>query len=664
MQEWIVYLKINTVYFRYYFMVHLLHKYAIIFIISLLIGNQANSQGYSPAKVNKKAVPFYQQAIERVRDQNYISAVGLLSQAIEVDKQYLDAYVALANVYGKLHNYNKSIENFEKAFEIDSIYALEDKLMYSTMQASVGNFEKALQALTQVLMAKPPRNEKQLQAYLQRKKNYEFAITYQNTYLKNRAYNFTPVNIGAPVNTKESEYFPSLTIDKKELAFTRRLNNNNEDFFSSLFNNNQWEPPQPLPGNINTSYNEGALQISQDGKCLVFTGCNRPDGLGSCDLYISYLQNGEWSAAKNLGRKVNSDQWDAQPCLSPDKREIYFASNRPGGYGGIDIYVTRLNEKGVWSEPENLGPKVNTPGDEQCPFMHADNQTLYFTSNTWQGYGDDDLFFTKKDSLGNFTTDPVNLGYPINTIYKEGTLYITADGNTAYFSGERPEGKGGLDIYSFELPEQVRPNKTLWISGKVYDQKTNERLAASLELINLSNNQVINIVRTDEGGDYLLTLPVGNDYVFNVNKKGYLFFSDRFLVNGTLANTTYQKDIALHPIEANASIVLNNVFFDVNKFDIKPESYIELNKLIQFLNDNPTVSIEISGHTDNVGKPADNKLLSENRAKRVVAYLQHKFISPKRLTFIGYGETRPVADNKTEAGKALNRRTEIRITQP
>lgn len=638
------------------------NKYPVILLFCFFIYQTAGAQNYVPGKVNKKSVALYQQAGERVNDQNYISAAGLLTQAIQIDKNYVDAYIALANVYYKLNSYNKSIENFEAAFAIDSVYTLQDKLMYSTALASIGKFAPALEALTQVLNSKPPKNEKQLQAYLQRKKNYEFAVSYNNSFLKNRQYNFTPVNAGSTVNTKESEYFPSLTIDKKELIFTRRLGSANEDFFSSNFNETEWSIARPLNGDINTSYNEGALQISQDGKWLVFTGCHRPEGFGGCDLYIAYFQDGQWSAAKNMGRKINSDQWDSQPCLSPDKREIYFASSRPGGYGGIDIYVTRLNEKGFWGEPENLGPGVNTAGDEQCPFMHADNQTLYFTSNTWQGYGDDDLFFTKKDSAGNFTAPPVNLGYPINTINKEGTLYITADGATAYYAGERPEGKGGLDIYSFELPQDVRPNKTFWITGKVHDKKTKEGIASTVELINLSNNQVMNRVRTEADGEYLITLPAGNDYVFNVNKQGYLFFSDRFLVQGTTADSTYKKDIALQPIEANASIVLNNVFFDINKFDLKPESYIELDKLIQFLNDNPGVTIEISGHTDNAGKPADNKLLSENRAKRVVAYLQYKFISPKRLSYAGYGETRPVADNITEAGRAQNRRTEIRIT--
>jgi outer membrane protein OmpA-like peptidoglycan-associated protein/tetratricopeptide (TPR) repeat protein len=643
-------------------MSHLFTRYYLLLVVCVFTSATAGAQHYTPEKVNKKATALYRQALERAGEQQYVSAAGLLLQAVELDKNYLDAYIALANVYSKLQNYNKSIEQFQKAFAIDSIYSLQDKLQYSTTLASVGRFTEALTALNTVLENKPPKNEKQLQSYLQRKKNYEFAVHYANTFLKNNIYQFNPLNAGPAINTNESEYFPSLTIDKKELAFTRRLGNNNEDFFSSTFSNAEWSKAKPLSGDINTGYNEGALQISQDGKWLVFTGCNRPDGMGSCDLYIAFLQNGEWSAAKNLGRKINSDQWDSQPCLSPDKREIYFASSRLGGYGGLDIYVTRLNEKGFWSEPENLGPQVNTAGDEQCPFIHADNQTLYFTSNTWPGYGDDDLFFVKKDSTGHFTTPPVNLGYPVNTINKEGTLYITADGVTAYYSGERPEGKGGLDIYSFELPREVRPNKTLWISGKVYDKKTNAGLASSVELINLANNQVINIVRTDDDGDYLLTLPTGNDYVFNVNKKGYLFYSDRFLKDNVSADSTYQKNIALQPIEANASIVLNNVFFDVNKFDIKPSSYIELDKLIQFLNDNPQVTIEISGHTDNVGKPADNKLLSENRAKRVVAYLQYKFIAPKRLSYVGYGETRPVADNNTEAGRAQNRRTEIRIT--
>ena len=296
----------------------------------------------------------------------------------------------------------------------------------------------------------------------------------------------------------------------------------------------------------------------------------------------------------------------------------------------------------------------------QCPFIHADNQTLFFTSDGLLGYGEDDLFYARKGPKGDWSV-PENLGYPINTIYEEGTLFIAADAKTAYYASDRTDSKGGLDIYSFELPENIRPNKTLWVKGQVFDKKTTKGLPSAVELIDLNTKQLISKVQTDEKGNYLITLPVGKDYAFNVNRKGYLFYSDNFFLTDHSPDSTYEKNIPLQPIEANASVVLKNVFFDVNKFDLKPESEAELDIVVQLMNDNPTVKIQIGGHTDNVGKPADNLALSNNRAKSVVTYLISKGIPAARLSAKGFGETQPVADNKTEEGKALNRRTEMKV---
>ncbi len=421
-----------------------------------------------------------------------------------------------------------------------------------------------------------------------------------------------------------------------------------------------WDKAFRLTGSINTPQNEGAQNISQDGNWLVFTGCNRPDGFGSCDIYISYLTNDGWSEAINLGGKINSDQWDSQPCLSPDKRDLYFSSRRFGGYGGSDLYVSHLQANGRWSEPENLGPEINTAGDESAPFIHADNQTLYFTSTGLPGYGEEDLFVVRKGDDGKWGK-PLNLGYPINTISHEGTLFIAADGKTAYYASDRSEGKGGLDIYSFEMREDLRPAKTLWVKGKVFDQKTSAGLPSTVELIDLASKQIISRVQTDETGNYLITLPVGKDYAFNVARRGYLFYSDNYSLKEKAPDSTYQKDIPLQPIEVNAAIVLRNIFFDFNKYDLKPESQVELDKVVQLLQENPTVKVQIEGHTDNVGSATDNQKLSENRAKSVVTYLNSKGIRLERLIAKGFGATKPIADNKTEEGRAQNRRTELKI---
>ena len=228
-----------------------------------------------------------------------------------------------------------------------------------------------------------------------------------------------------------------------------------------------------------------------------------------------------------------------------------------------------MQANGRWSDPENLGPSINTAGDEQCPFIHADNQTLYFTSNSWPGYGDDDLFYTRKQPDGSWSK-PTNLGYPINTINREGTLFITADGKTAYYAANRSDSRGDLDIYSFELRQDIRPFKTLWVRGNVFDKKTSKGLPSSVELIDLASKQFISRVQTDENGNYLITLPVGKDYAFNVNRKGYLFYSDNFFLSQRSPDSTYEKNIALQPIEVSASIVLHNIFFETNKFDLDP----------------------------------------------------------------------------------------------
>lgn len=635
-------------------------KYTLLLLASLFFLLSGNAQPYDRDKINKKALQLFDQAYERAQDGNTASALGLLLQSVAVDPKFVDAYLAMGNIYGKLKNYRTAIGHYEKAFTLDSVYTLQDKLPYSVNLAGIGEFEKALAAVNELLEKKKPTNPLTLENLGKRKRAYEFAVEYaRNNPEKN--YVFAPRNMGDSINSAESEYFPCLTVDGKEFAFTRKLNNTNEDFFYSLkIKDSTWSRSKAMEGNVNTEQNEGAQNISQDGQWLVFTGCYRPDGMGGCDLYISYKTEKGWSEAINLGRGINTDQWDAQPCLSPDKRELYFVSRRFGGFGGSDIYVCRIQPNGKWGEPENLGAGVNTPGDEQCPFIHADNQTLYFTSSFWPGYGDEDLFYVRRQP-NNYWTRPVNLGYPINTIDREGTLFIAADGKTAYYASDRADSKGGLDIYSFELRESVRPFKTLWVKGKVFDKKTKAGINGTVELIDLATRQPMTRVETNDSGDYMITLPVGKDYAFNVNRKGYLFYSDNISLRSISPDTVYEKNIGLQPIELNASVVLKNIFFDFNKAELKAESMAELDILVQLMLENPSVKIEIGGHTDNVGKPAENLALSMNRAKAVVQYLISKKIPVQRLTAKGYGETRPMGDNKTEAGRAQNRRTEMKV---
>jgi outer membrane protein OmpA-like peptidoglycan-associated protein/Tfp pilus assembly protein PilF len=616
------------------------------------------AQRSNDSRVNTKAQKLYQEGITKAQEGNYPEAISFLQQAIYLDSNYLDAYLSLAGVYGQIKNNALAAEYYEKATAKDPANTILYQLPYSINLAGMGRFAEALQAVNAYL-SNPNLGESSRRAGEYRQRSYQFALDFEKK-KKEKNYVFAPQNLGDAINSSESEYFPSLTIDGNEFFFTRRVRGYDEDFYSAKKTPTGWAKAAPLAGNVNTDQNEGAQMISQDGQWLVFTGCNRKDGWGSCDIYISFLTNKGWSEAINMGGKINSDQWDSQPCLSPDKRDLYFASRRPGGFGGSDLYISHLLSNGQWSEPENLGPGINTSGDEACPFIHADNQTLFFTSNGWQGYGEDDLFYARKGPRGDWSI-PENLGYPINTIYKEGTLFIAADGKTAYYASDRNDSKGGLDIYRFELPESMRPYKTLWVKGTVYDKKTGKGLPSAVELIDMNTRQLISNVQTDELGNYLLTLPVGKDYAFHVNRQGYLFYSDQFFLSHQSPDSVYEKNIPLQPIETNATVVLKNIFFDINRYELKPESEAELDKLVQLLHENPTLKIQINGHTDSTGKAADNLLLSENRAKAVVNYLVSKNISPQRLSAKGYGATQPVASNKTEEGRALNRRTEMKV---
>jgi outer membrane protein OmpA-like peptidoglycan-associated protein/tetratricopeptide (TPR) repeat protein len=633
-------------------------KGLVLLLTSYFFLQTSFSQVYVPSKISPKAQKLYNEGIGKAQDGNFNEAISFFQQAIYLDTNYVDAYLSLAGVYGQVKNNILAAEYYEKAIAKDTAYTKNYRLPYSINLAGIGEFDKALQAVNGYL-SNPKLGESSRKAGEYRKSCFEFAIDFEKKNQGNN-YVFAPKNLGDKINSAESEYFPSLTIDSKEFFFTRRVRGFDEDFFSAKRNDTGWNKAAPLGGNVNTDQNEGAQMISQDGQWLVFTGCNRKDGWGSCDIYISYLTAQGWSEAINLGGKINSDQWDSQPCLSADKRDLYFASRRFGGFGGSDIYVSHLLPNGQWTEPENLGPGINTKGDEACPFIHADNQTLFFTSNGLQGLGGQDLFFARKGPKGDWSV-PQNLGYPINTIHEEGTLFIAADAKTAYYASDRSDSKGGLDMYSFELRESMRPYKTLWVKGKVFDKKTIKGLPSAVELIDMNNKQLISKVQTDEQGNYLITLPIGKDYAFNVNRKGYLFYSDNFFLGQQSPDSIFEKNIPLQPIETDATVVLKNIFFDVNKFDLKPESEAELDEVVRLMNDNPTLKIQINGHTDTVGKAADNLKLSENRAKAVVSFLIRKNINPARLSSKGFGATQPIAPNNTEEGKALNRRTEMKV---
>lgn len=636
----------------------IIYRFVLITCLICFANISATAQWYDPNKVNRKAGDVYAQAYDDAQNEKYDDAIAKISKAISIEPKFVDAFLSRAGIYANLKKYDLSVADFEKAIQLDSIYTITYLLPYSISLAGIGEFQKALDAIN-IFLDYSKLNSQSVRAGNYRKSVYEFAVDYAGKHpMKN--YVFEPKNLGDSVNSTALEYYPSVTIDGKHIIFTRRQNGD-EDFYESVLIDGKWSKATALGGRVNTNLNEGAQNISQDGEWIIFTGCNYPEGQGSCDLYISYKTKQGWSEAENLGPYVNTDFWESAPSLSPDKRNIYFSSNQSGGYGGKDIWVTHRNASGIWGRPTNLGPVINTAGDESCSFMYADNQTLFFNSNGHPGYGQADIFLAKKLNDSTWST-PENLGYPINTIDEEGSLIVAADGKTAYYASDKGDSKGGLDLFSFQLREDLQPPKTLWVKGQVFDAKTKVGLPSSVELTDIGSRQMISKVQTDEEGYYLTTLPVGKDYAFNVNRKGYLFSSYNFNLNDRGIDSVFTADIPLQPIEAGAVVVLKNIFFNTGETELNPQSTVELDKVVELMAENPKLKILISGFTDNVGKDQDNLTLSIGRAQSVVKYLLNsRKIAKERLEAKGFGAAKPIADNGNEAGKALNRRTELSV---
>ena len=485
---------------------------------------------------------------------------------------------------------------------------------------------------------------------------------------------FEPVNLGDSVNSSKNEYWPSLSIDGNVLIFTVldpvdpskpiEFGNRQEDFYISVRDSvGQWSKRRNFGSPINTLDNEGAQTVSADGRFMFFTACNRPDGKGMCDIYMSKNINGRWSVPVNLGSPINTQYSEKHPSASSDGRILYFASDRPGGKGGLDIYVSQRFENGEWSVPQNLGGSINTPGDEQSPFIHPDGKTLYFSSEGHNNLGMGDIFMSRLENA-NVWSPPLNLGYPINTHNNEMGLIVNSTGDIAYYATDRLTGKD-LDIYKFHLYPEARPDPVSYMHGKVFDSLTYISLESKFQLIDLSSGEVIIESNSDpESGSFLVPLPGGKNYALNVSKPGYLFYSDHFFLQGIFERTNpYLKNVPLQRIIPGNKIVLNNIFFEFDKADLKPESEIELQKILDFLTMNPMINIRINGHTDNIGSDTYNAGLSERRSKAVVEWLVDHGVDKSRLLFKGYGSTLPVASNDTEEGRAKNRRTELQVIE-
>ena len=620
---------------------------------------------------NKKAIKLYQtgRAYYDARN-NQLAEVNFLS-AIEKDPNFIEAEVLLAFVYTEMLQYKKALEHYLRCIAINPKFYPDVYASAAAIQLKFGKYEDAQKNFESYLgFTESPLMMKEMANDGLRDCNFAIeALKYPVT--------FNPINLGPTINSPLAEYFPSISVDGLTFLYTRRLNSEmtysgfNEDFYVSRFDGKNWQVSVNVKP-INSLTNEGAPSLSANGRFLIFTSCENPvdgygndrKGYGSCDLFYTYLIGDNWTKPNNLGQQINTRNWETQPSFSADGKTLYFIrGNGRGEDRQQDIFTSILGEDGTWSIPTKLSNKINTKGVEESVFIHPDGKTLYFSSNGHPGMGGLDIFMSRKDEKGEWGT-PVNLGYPINTFNDENSLLVSANGTIAYFASDREGGYGSLDLYQFELPENLKPITVNYLKGKVYDAATKKPLEARFELIDLATGEtVVQSYADQSNGEYLVSLPINKEYALNASFDGYLFFSENFLLEQGTAQEPYKKDVPLQKIEIDKTVVLKNVFFDTDKYDLKPKSKVELDKLVKFLTKNPTVKIELGGHTDNVGTSKANLLLSNNRAKAVYDYLVEKRVEILRLTTKGYGDTLPVADNSTEIGRAENRRTEFKIIE-
>ncbi|MBD78805.1 MAG: hypothetical protein CL840_07785 [Crocinitomicaceae bacterium] len=469
------------------------------------------------------------------------------------------------------------------------------------------------------------------------------------------------------INEENSlQYFPILTGDEKKMLFTRRnKGSQNEDLYISLFLGD-WQEPDKLPGTINSHESEGTATISADGTTIVCSYCgDLRENFGNCDLYYSTLKGNKWSKLKNLGADINSEAYESQPSLSADGRTLYFVSDREGGIGGLDIYVSHKIDENHWDTPVNLGSLINTEENEGSPFFHPNGVSLFFASKGHVGMGGYDLFLSEMEE-GKWT-EPRNLGYPINDQNNQLSLFVNATGDKGYFSKEEFSDQSMTSnqsrIWTFDVPPELKlGHRSNYVHGKVFDNITKKPIEASLKLVNIETDQTIGQVSSNLlNGKYLVMLAEGAEYAFYAETPGYLFKSISFNYKEKRDFEPIELDIFLDPIIKGITVQLNNIYFETGKAVLLNKSRTELNKLYQLMVKNPTLNIELGGHTDNVGSDETNLTLSQKRVDAVKTYLVKKGIPSSRMTGVGYGESKPKASNDSAQGRKQNRRVEFTV---
>lgn len=660
-------------------------KIRIGFLFLLTIGFAAHAQNIK--KALGKADYFYE-------NQNFKAAVPAYLEALAIEPNHPEANYRLGRSYLETIHHLKSMPYLERAYKLNPTIHPHIQYYLAVSYHYNHKFAEAIKIFKDFRTKLDTKKDVELIERIDKRvKECENGIEYMKTPVKAQI-----DNMGKVVNSKYREYAPVISADESILVFTSRregstggfLDEENGEFFEDIYisykKNGVWTAPVNIGKPINSEGHDASVAISPNGtEIFVYKGENQGD------LYVSKFVEGKWSKPVDLGKNINTKYGETSVTMTADGNTIYFTSDRPGGFGGLDIYVSKKDKKGNWGEAIHLGKPINTPYDEDAPFIHADSRTLYFVSAGHATMGGYDIFKSSMKPDGTWG-EPENLGYPINTADDDIYFVLSADNKRAYYSSERENGNGEDDLYVISMPKpeelatvstkevdlgstatkkKIAPvakveafNPITILKGTVKDAMTKAPLESKLLVIDNEKNEVISEILTNAlTGGFLVILPSGKNYGITVEKKDYLFHSENFDIP---VSTNYQevnKDIELKKVAIGTKIVLRNIFFDFDKATLRPESSAELERLLQLLKDVPSMRIEISGHTDNKGSADYNKSLSEKRAKAVVDYLVNKGIASDRLKFAGYGFDRPMATNDTEDGRQLNRRTEFEIIQ-
>jgi outer membrane protein OmpA-like peptidoglycan-associated protein len=625
-------------------------KYLIMFFTFLSAGmveSNLYAQHDGDTK-NKKSKALFDEGYIQYTRGEFIKTIELCNKAIRGDLFYFDAYELKAAALEEMQRNSEAVQTYLEVLKLDTTYR-QVYYYLGSLEYRTARYEDAAKHLRKFLWFEGDFRKLRVKAEALLANAEAAALIMKENQITGLQ------NMGSSVNSSLNEYWPGMTIDGRLFVFTRRVDMQ-EDFYAAEKNDDtSWKKARPMTGSINTPDNEGTVSIPADGSRVYHTYCG-PGSIGSCDLVVSDLNGGEWSSRENLGPGINTPFWESGPAISADGRTLVFSSARPGGYGGKDLWMSSWTGA-EWTPALNLGAAVNTSKDEEAPFLHYDGITLYFASTGHPGLGNHDLFMSRLDEDGKWSK-PVNLGSPVNTQEDEMGLYVDRLGKLGYFASDRPNGFGGLDIYSFQIPGKLKPIQTNYVKGNLVDDANGNKIKGAVEITDLTTAK---LVFADQCSDFIIPLKLGGNYAFSVRSNGYVYFSQNFMPDSGSIDKPYEITARLKKYKTGEVTVLRNTFFDSDKTALKPESKTELDKVAEMLNEQNTMRIEISGHTDNTGKPDYNLRLSQGRAESVKAYLIAKGISAGRIETRGYGDTKPVAGNDTVEGKALNRRTEMKI---